>query len=308
MSGRSSSTRSTRVAAGSSLKPGDVPKVVVGSRAEAKAVRAAAVLAEKQRAAKAKAAEKNRARAAFAPSAQTVAAGVVHWSITDAAMAVSLLFVLIVAKEAVLGSQAMSLMPAAGQIASRAVVLGLFYALLAAGLAFLANRHGSRLLQAFGLAGAGTRNSAGHALSAALVVGLLVGTRLFSLAWGAFARVLGWAPPGSGELTTVFGVGGFGLFLSAVAVVIVGPLVEELVFRGVVLRAALDRVDFWPAIALSAGLFALSHATAWTLVPTFVLGLAAGWLALRTQSLWPPIALHALYNGVVVGLAYWIAG
>jgi membrane protease YdiL (CAAX protease family)/Fe-S-cluster-containing hydrogenase component 2 len=299
-------------AASSALTPGDVPKVVVGSRAEAKAVRAAAATALKEREAAAKSAtksaEKARTQATVAAKAPVAATGgVVHWSIVDAAWALGLLFVLVVAKEAVLSSRAMSVMPPAGQIAGRAVVLVLFYAILAAGLAVLANRHGSRLLRAFGLVGA-ERSSAGDTVvSAVLVVLLLFATRLFSTGWGALAQLVGWAPPGSGELTAVFGMGGFGLLLSVAVVVVAAPLIEELVFRGIVLRASLDRLDVWPAIALSAALFALSHATAWTFVPTLVLGLSAGWLTTRRGSLWPAIALHGLYNGVVVAVAYWLA-
>ncbi|PKQ14940.1 MAG: hypothetical protein CVT67_11765 [Actinobacteria bacterium HGW-Actinobacteria-7] len=288
------------------LTPGDVPKVVVGSRAEAKTVRAAALNAEKERVAAAKAADKARARAAK-PKAAIGGTGAVPWTVVDAVLAVTFVFVLVVAKEVVLGSRALSLMPAAGQIAGRAVVLGLFYALLAFGLAFLAHRHGRTLFSAFGLAGT-TRGSVGEStVSTFLVIGLILATRVFSMLWGAFSQLVHWNPPGSGELTAVFGVGGLGLLLSVVAVVIAGPLVEELVFRGVVLSAALDRLDFWPAIALSAGLFALSHATAWTFVPLFALGMAAGWLVARRGSLWPAIALHASYNGLVVAVAYWLA-
>lgn len=51
------------------------------------------------------------------------------------------------------------------------------------------------------------------------------------------------------------------------------------------------------AIFGSAMLFAAVHSRVWpTPVPLFVFGLAAGWLARRTQSLIAPIALHALFN------------
>lgn len=289
-------------------RPSDVPKVVVGSRAEAKALRSAARIAEKERTAAARTAEKVRTRAATLPKTALTSGSAVHWTPADATFAVVLVFVLVIAKEFALASRAISVMPASGQIVGRAVVLGLFYAVLAVGLAYLAHRHGSRLLPAFGLVG-GTSTSAGTSVaSGVLVVALLIGTRLFAMVWGALAQLLGWAPPGSGELTAVFGVGGLGLLLSVVAVVVVGPLIEELAFRGVVLRVALDRLEFWPALAVSSAVFALSHATAWTFVPTVALGLAAGWLVARRGSLWPAIALHAGYNGLVVAIAYWLAG
>jgi membrane protease YdiL (CAAX protease family) len=52
--------------------------------------------------------------------------------------------------------------------------------------------------------------------------------------------------------------------------------------------------------------WAMMHANIWpTPVPLFVLGLALGYLAYRTQSLVAPLVLHALFNGVAcVLLAY----
>ena len=109
------------------------------------------------------------------------------------------------------------------------------------------------------------------------------------------------------EFTELFGMGGGGLLLAVLMVVLAGPFVEEIAFRGVVLGAAGPRWGMWPAIVASAALFAFAHVTAWMVVPTFVLGIALGWLAWTRGSVWPAIALHVLYNGVVVGAAFWLA-
>jgi membrane protease YdiL (CAAX protease family) len=62
------------------------------------------------------------------------------------------------------------------------------------------------------------------------------------------------------------------------------------------------------AIYGTALVFAVFH-SAWPQpVPLFVLGLALGYLAYRTQSLIPPMVLHALFNGatcVTLGYASW---
>jgi membrane protease YdiL (CAAX protease family) len=63
----------------------------------------------------------------------------------------------------------------------------------------------------------------------------------------------------------------------------------------------------WPAIGVSAVVFALLHASVWSLLPLTVLGVGLGWLAARSRSLWPAIAAHVLYNGVLVAAALYAA-
>ena len=294
--------------AASVLKPTDVPKVVVGSRAEAKALRTLAEQAERDRAASSKASAKQaKQQTAIQKRTEMVAAdGTATWTLSDAGVMVAVLVMGLVAKELALNSRVVEVMPRAGQTGARAVVLGGFYALQLAALTLLAHRHGSTLVEAFGLRRLG--RSVSHRIgSAGLVVALLFATRLAALLWGVLSRAVGWNPPAKEELTAVFGAGGGGLALSVLMVVLVGPIVEELVFRGVVLDSAGRRWGMWSAILGSAALFSLAHVTAWAVVPTFVLGIALGWLAWTRGSLWPAIALHSLYNAVVVGAAFWLA-
>jgi membrane protease YdiL (CAAX protease family) len=276
----------------------------VGSRAEAKSLRKAAQTAQRDRASAAKTAEKTSTRAVVRAQAGAVT-GAVQWTNLDVAAILAVLVALLVGKEVVLASEYVSVMPAAGQTAARAVVMIVFYGALATALAFLSHRHGRTLIEAFGLRG--TQTTTGYrAVTAGLVVVLLVATRVLAMGWGALAQAIGWQPPARAQLTEVFGAGGVGLILTGLAVVVVGPFIEELVFRGVVLSGATSRFALWPAISISAGLFALSHTTAWTLVPLFFLGLAAGWLATERHSLWAAISLHAAYNGIVVAAAFWL--
>lgn len=85
-----------------------------------------------------------------------------------------------------------------------------------------------------------------------------------------------------------------------ILLVIVAPLTEELLFRGIVLRGFLGRFRPWRAVVLSAMLFAGMHLNPWQTVSAFVLGLIFGWFYLRTGSLWPCIAGHACYNSIIV--------
>ncbi len=277
-------------------------KVVVGSRAEAKSVRRAAAASEKARA---------KARpATTSPAADRAAASLSEgaaWTLADAAVVAAVLLATLVAKEAVLGSKAVAVMPATGRVAARAAVLGVFYIIQGAVLAFLARRRGLTLAAAFRLRAKAvvTRDAL---VSAGLVVALLVATRALSTAWGAISQGLGWTPPATDALTAVFGRGGAGLVLAVVMVVVVAPFLEELAFRGVIAGALGERYSLPVAVLGSAAVFSAYHLNAWIIVPTFVLGCALGWLALTRKTLWPAIVLHGLYNGVVVAAAFWLPG
>jgi hypothetical protein len=292
--------------------------VVVGSRAEAKALRKQAEATKKSAAKAEKRAEAPPAPAASRPisGVRTVPAsadaarigtsgGVVTWTLRDAGIVLVVLAATLAAKQAVMGSEAMAVIPPSARVAARTLVLALFYATQLGVLVFLAYLRGGSFRTAFRLrtAGAGAR-SAGIAV--ALVAALLIGTRVLSTAWGALAQSSGWAPPASEALTGVFGAGGAGLAVAVTMVVVVGPFIEELAFRGVIASAIEARLGMWPAIVVSSAIFAAYHLTPWVAVPTFVLGCALAWLALTRSSLLPAIALHVLYNGVVVAAAFWI--
>lgn len=78
--------------------------------------------------------------------------------------------------------------------------------------------------------------------------------------------------------------------------VIVAPVTEELLFRGIILRGLLGRFSVRVALLVSSGLFALLHLNPWQLIPTFALGWLFGWYYLRSGSLWPCLVGHALNN------------
>jgi membrane protease YdiL (CAAX protease family) len=83
---------------------------------------------------------------------------------------------------------------------------------------------------------------------------------------------------------------------TALAVCVVAPVVEEMLFRGVVLRSFLQQYDRRQAIWGSALLFAVAHLNIYQFVVALGMGLVLGWLYERSRSLIPCIALHAAYN------------
>lgn len=93
----------------------------------------------------------------------------------------------------------------------------------------------------------------------------------------------------------------------ATAVVLV-PLAEELVFRGILLRALARRYPSWVAILGSAGAFALGHLldpNAGLAVPAlFVMGLVLARQVLASGRLGGAVAMHAGFNLLSVLLLF----
>lgn len=84
-----------------------------------------------------------------------------------------------------------------------------------------------------------------------------------------------------------------------VAVGVLAPLVEEMVFRGALLRTLLGMVskkNHWVAIMVSAFVFGLVHGNMAQFVNAMIMGLMLGWMYYRTRSIVPGILLHWVNN------------
>lgn len=90
----------------------------------------------------------------------------------------------------------------------------------------------------------------------------------------------------------------FTTYATLIASVLVAPFCEEVFFRGFVFMGLLRSMPLWPAIVLSALIFAVAHADPASFAVLFVIGLALAYLRWRTRSLWPGIFLHLLNNAV----------
>lgn len=85
-----------------------------------------------------------------------------------------------------------------------------------------------------------------------------------------------------------------------VAIGILAPIAEELVFRGAVLRSLLrwNRTNHWVSIGLSAVAFALVHINPAQMPHAFLAGLLLGWLYYRSGSIVPGVAFHWVNNSI----------
>lgn len=84
---------------------------------------------------------------------------------------------------------------------------------------------------------------------------------------------------------------------SFVAVVLIGPVVEELLYRGAGL-ALLEPYGERVAVAVTAVLFGLGHGLLLSLGAFIWFGLVVAVVRLRMRSLYPAIAVHSTFNAI----------
>lgn len=82
--------------------------------------------------------------------------------------------------------------------------------------------------------------------------------------------------------------------------VIAAPLVEELIFRGLLFPYLVKRTGLAGGIVLTSALFALIHMHLPALAPLFLLSVMLCLAYWRTGSLWVSIGIHALFNAVSI--------
>lgn len=106
---------------------------------------------------------------------------------------------------------------------------------------------------------------------------------------------------------------GWGIVMLVVMAVLVAPVVEEFVFRGLLFRAVADRYGFWLGAIASAVPFGLTHVAVgaaidlWALRITLaVVGIVLAWVHWRRRNLLANIAAHATFN--VIGVMIILAG
>jgi membrane protease YdiL (CAAX protease family) len=139
---------------------------------------------------------------------------------------------------------------------------------------------------------------AGSALGGALASLLMVLPVVTASSW-AIDRI--WADPGgSNPLLDLVLTSADPLALAcfALTALVVAPLFEEVLFRGVLLPVAGQRLGGAGAVVLSASVFAIAHLSLSELAPLFVLGLGLGWLRWRSGRLGSAVLMHALWNGM----------
>jgi membrane protease YdiL (CAAX protease family) len=211
------------------------------------------------------------------------------WRVLSPVGAVVLAFVLLVVGAGILDATSISEDGAAAILSfATSVLLLVFGALLWQRLP-AHERHAAVALKhsAWGAVGLGFTLGIGLVIGAATII--LVGSAIDPVVERRIDEVeeIGTAP--------------WQIALTVVAVVVLAPLGEELLFRGLLLRALVRRLRFWPSAAISSVIFAMAHADSYLLWPRalalFLTGLVLAWLY-RWRGYWASVTAHATVNAV----------
>lgn len=77
-------------------------------------------------------------------------------------------------------------------------------------------------------------------------------------------------------------------------------IIEEIVFRGII-QTKLEEVLGWKeALIIQAACFSILHLMPTIFISHFIMGLFAGWIRMRTSSVWPCMIVHIAWNAHVL--------
>ena len=144
-------------------------------------------------------------------------------------------------------------------------------------------------------------------------VGFLPVYILVLIALMGVLKLIGYEPPVQNVVEIVYEeqnarvVVLFGIFIA-----FIGPLFEELFFRGFIYRAFRKKWGLWIGIAATSLLFAVLHAHWVALAPIFALSAVLCWLFEKTGSIVPGATLHMAHNlltlSLMLGIKYFQNG
>ena len=86
--------------------------------------------------------------------------------------------------------------------------------------------------------------------------------------------------------------------VNIILVVLIAPLMEEFVFRGLILQRFMRKTSAPQALILSSILFGILHFE--FLLSATLFGIFMGLVFLKTRNLWVPVILHVANNGCIV--------
>lgn len=144
----------------------------------------------------------------------------------------------------------------------------------------------------------------GRDVPVGLAIGAATQAFLVPLLYAPILRLLDRTPDDVGEAARELTdkASGLGVVLLVLVVVFVAPVVEEIFYRGLLLRSLERRMGPGWALALSSTLFGLAHLQLLQLPALIMFGVVAGALAQRHGRLGPAIFAHIAFNAVTVAV------
>ena len=86
---------------------------------------------------------------------------------------------------------------------------------------------------------------------------------------------------------------------SILTTIVMAPILEEILFRGVIQGSAMSRFGAMRAIFISSAVFGLIHIMPQQVIYAFVVGLVLGYVYWKTKSIMSVITIHAFNNSLV---------
>ena len=83
-----------------------------------------------------------------------------------------------------------------------------------------------------------------------------------------------------------------------ITVVVMAPIFEEFMCRGIILESVKSRYGTWTAWVVSSIFFAVIHGEPTLVINAFFMGLVLGFIYIQSKSIFAPIILHAINNAL----------
>lgn len=130
-----------------------------------------------------------------------------------------------------------------------------------------------------------------------ITFGLMGFTMLYMAGLGLLAEVWPWLKQGLSDYSKALeGVHHYPWYIKLLMVVLIGPMTEELLFRGLMDREFRRLVSPKVSFILCSFIFGLTHGQVVHISYALVLGLSLGYLRWKSGSLWTSIYIHSLFN------------
>lgn len=95
-------------------------------------------------------------------------------------------------------------------------------------------------------------------------------------------------------------------YLMFIMAVVAAPLLEEIIFRGIIQKGLINGgMDYRKAILVASFLFGVVHGNPWQFLGALLMGMVLGFTYHKTKTLLVPILLHAFNNGISFLLTYY---
>lgn len=98
------------------------------------------------------------------------------------------------------------------------------------------------------------------------------------------------------------------LIVLILSTVVMAPVFEELIFRGILLNGFLHRYSKLNAVFLASALFAITHGIPQQMITAFILGCYLGWIYVKTRNSTLVVVAHFYNNGLAVLLSLLLLG